>query len=138
MKRSKDTNNTSRRDFFKIAGAVGLAAGTLGEWIESFAKSGMPVAKANGKGFTGGKIPQGATMAKGRVLGANDRVNVAFIGVGNMGTKHVENFKAEEKKRNTASIAVSDLYTPRLDRAVAKILEGNPEGQTVQADKDYR
>lgn len=39
---------------------------------------------------------------------------------------------------NTQSIALSDVYTKRLDMAKAIIQEGDPEGAAIQMEKDYR
>jgi predicted dehydrogenase len=138
----KDTENlpesgASRRGFFKIAGAAGLVAGTLANSEEALAGS-LPAPRANLKKFTAGKFPKAPVIAKGRVLGANDRINVAHIGVGGMGNSHLQNFKKNGKDWNTQSIAVCDVYNPRIERGKAKLLEGNPEGVTVQTDKDYR
>jgi hypothetical protein len=59
------TEDRSRRDFLRQAGAVGAAIGVAG--------SALGAAKSSG----------GKTSA--RVLGANDRINVGVIGVGGRG-----------------------------------------------------
>lgn len=143
MKRGKNEMSTSRRGFFKVAGAAGAIAGSLAKSEEALAGS-PPVPKADTKKFIGGKFPKGTVMAKGRVLGANDRVNVGHVGLGfppggaGMGAAHVNNFKKLAKQRNTASIGLCDVYSDRLEKAKARVLEGDPEGITVQTEKDYR
>ncbi len=64
-------------------------------------------------------------------MGANDRIAVGHIGVGGMGSTHLKHFRELAKQRNTASIAASDVYRVRLDRAVAA-------GTAILAAKDYR
>lgn len=57
----------------------------------------------------------------GRVLGANDRIGVAYIGVGNQGTAHLRHQKTDAQKNNIAQLAVCDLWQKRLDAARAFI-----------------
>jgi predicted dehydrogenase len=52
--------------------------------------------------------------AAGRVLSANDRIVVAYIGVGGQGTAHVKSQKANAAANNIVQAAVSDLYQKRL------------------------
>ena len=52
-----------------------------------------------------------------RMIGANDRINVAVIGVGGMGFGHVKMLQAYAEKGNLQITAVSDLYTKRKQRA---------------------
>lgn len=94
--------------------------------------------KANMKKFTVGKFPKAPLIAKGRVLGANDRILVGHIGLGGMGSKHVEHFKKLVTERNAQSIALSDVYSVRLEKTKTMLLDGDLEGTTVQAEKDYR
>ena len=49
-----------------------------------------------------------------RVLGANDRVNIGFIGCGLIGLRHIADFKTLP---DAALTAVSDVYQPRIDNA---------------------
>src|SRR5579864_9454838 len=51
-----------------------------------------------------------------RVLGANDRVQVGFIGYGLIGSEHVRDFK---KQADADLVALSDVYQPRLEQGVA-------------------
>ncbi len=55
----------------------------------------------------------------GQVMGANDRINIGFIGCGGMGTHHVRRYTELSKnpEMNIATVAVCDVYEPRLRRA---------------------
>jgi predicted dehydrogenase len=70
-----------------------------------------------------------------RISGANRRVRVGIIGVGNNGFGHV---KAELKMQDEAELtAVCDVYAPRLDRAVtASKAKGYRDYQELLADKN--
>ncbi|MCX6590256.1 MAG: Gfo/Idh/MocA family oxidoreductase, partial [Acidobacteria bacterium] len=56
----------------------------------------------------------GALTAAGstRVWGANDRVQVGFIGYGLIGAQHVYDFK---NQRDVDCAAMSDAYQPRME-----------------------
>lgn len=73
----------------------------------------------------------GAATALGqtRVLGANDRIRLGFVGLGNRGDQVLDAFLAHE---DAQVVAICDLYQPYLDFAAAKI-----GGQPKQF-KDYR
>src|SRR5512133_3328915 len=60
-----------------------------------------------------------AAPSAGKVLGSNDRINVAYIGTGKQGMSHVRLQKKFEKNNNIAQVAVCDLYQRRLDEARA-------------------
>jgi predicted dehydrogenase len=93
-----------RRDFLRHAGAVGAALGTA---RAAFARS-------TGKG-------------SGRVVGANDRINVGVIGVGGRGTDDAKNFtKYGTEKGACQIVAVADCYQKRINRAkdLLKINDG--------------
>jgi len=51
-----------------------------------------------------------------RILGANDRVQIGFIGYGLMGARHVEDFK---KLPDADLVGVADVYQPRVEQGVA-------------------
>jgi predicted dehydrogenase len=51
-----------------------------------------------------------------RILGANDRVQVGFIGYGLIGSQHVRDFK---NQADADLVAMSDVYQPRLEQGVA-------------------
>jgi len=57
--------------------------------------------------------------AAGRVIGANDRIRVAYIGTGSQGMNHVRTEKEHASENNIEQVAVSDLYQKRLDSARA-------------------
>src|SRR5581483_4217273 len=54
--------------------------------------------------------------ASERILGANDRVGVGFIGYGLIGAQHVRDFKNQP---DADLVALSDCYEPRLRQGVA-------------------
>src|SRR5438045_105016 len=53
----------------------------------------------------------------GRVIGANDRLYVAYIGVGNQGMAHVRHQKDHASDNNIVQAAVCDVWQKRLDKA---------------------
>jgi predicted dehydrogenase len=157
------TGGNSRRDFLKVAGtaAAAVVAGGLAERAEAAQNAPQRVAAAGGGRTTAvaagmkvaagipvpaadpnklhltAKIPQGAKMAPGRVLGANDRINVGFVGTGGQGGYHVRNFVDEAQARNVVPMAVSDVYRPHQD-GNANYIKSKISGVTVQSEKDYR
>jgi predicted dehydrogenase len=64
-------------------------------------------------------IKPGVTArSSSRVLGANDRIRLGMIGMGGMGTVHLQAFmKQSEEEKDITVVAVSDVYTKRKDRA---------------------
>jgi predicted dehydrogenase len=64
-----------------------------------------------------------------RVLGANDRVQVGFIGYGLIGAQHVSDFK---NQADVDMAAMSDVYQPRLEQGVAAC------GQRARPYADFR
>ena len=52
-----------------------------------------------------------AAFSASRILGANDRVQIGFIGYGLIGAQHVHDFRSLP---DVALIALSDVYEPRL------------------------
>src|SRR6185295_5350716 len=64
-----------------------------------------------------------------RVLGANDRVGVGFIGFGLIGKRHVLDFAAQP---DVDGIAVAEVHRGRLDEAAALI------GGPVRPYSDFR
>ncbi len=74
---------------------------------------------------------QSQAPSTGRVIGANDRINVGFVGLGPQGGLHLSNFKANADKRNTKIAAVCDLWKKRRESAAA--VAGG-----VKAYEDYR
>src|SRR5262249_46451576 len=64
-----------------------------------------------------------------RVMGANDRVGVGFIGFGLIGKRHVLDFQAEP---DAELVAVAEVHRGRLDEATATI------GGRVKGYGDFR
>jgi len=87
----------SRRDFIKST-AMGVAGAMVVDKV---------LAQSIGAPF------------KGSVLGANDRINMGFIGVGNRGTELLKLFLQE--KNNCRIAALCDVYKPYLDRDLKSV-----------------
>ena len=65
-------------------------------------------------------------LARGRVLGANDRIGVGFIGVGGRGSLHVATVqKLIKSGENIQIVAVNDAFRYRLEEA-AKAANAKP------------
>jgi predicted dehydrogenase len=60
---------------------------------------------------------QTTAPSTGRVIGANDRIVVAFVGVGSQGMAHVKSQKAHASENNIVPAAVCDVYQKRLQAA---------------------
>lgn len=118
MNKNTDTplagGNQSRRDFLKKT-AVAAAA----------------VAATNP--FQTPVYGQSSAPSTGRVIGANDRIVVGFIGVGGQGfNSHVKPMKISAGDNNIALAAVCDVWTKRIENAKAHI------GGDCQGYDDYR
>jgi predicted dehydrogenase len=70
-----------------------------------------------------------AALSSFRVLGANDRVRLGFIGLGNRGDQVLDGFR---KHSDAEVVAISDIYEPYLAFAAQKI------GTNPKQFKDYR
>jgi len=70
-----------------------------------------------------------AALSQFRVLGANERVRLGFLGLGNRGDQVLDAFL---KHKDAEVIAICDLYQPYLDFAAKKI------GASPRQFKDYR
>jgi predicted dehydrogenase len=75
---------------------------------------------------------QSSAPSSGRVIGANDRIVVGFIGVGGQGMAHVRSMKEHMAENNVDFAAVNDVWTKRIEGA-KKTIGGNCEGYD-----DYR
>lgn len=53
----------------------------------------------------------------GRVIGANDRIAVAYVGVGSQGMAHVNSQRSHAAEFNISQAAVCDLFQKRLQNA---------------------
>ena len=95
------------------------SAVTQGETRRTFIKKAATVAAAvSATGFL--KTPvygQNQAPSAGRVIGANDRINVAYIGVGKQNTMHMTLQKKYAQDNNIAQVAVCDVYQRHLDAA---------------------
>lgn len=108
---SKDTKNTSRRDFIK-KGA--LAASAIVAGVKA-----SPVHAAKTR----------YTTTPASVLGANDRLRCGFVGVGGQGfnahVRTIANMTGEDNASfhtydyNAVGVAACDLYSARRERATA-------------------
>jgi predicted dehydrogenase len=80
-----------------------------------------------------------ATAASyGRILGANDRVGVGFVGYGLIGAQHVFDFK---NQKDVDMVAMSDTYQPRLEQGVAECggkAKGYRDFRKLLDDKDVQ
>lgn len=93
------SSNFDRRDFLRQAGALGAALGSAGSVL----------AKSVSKG-------------SGRVIGANDRINLGIIGVGGRGTGDSIIFSRIGAADNTCQVvAVADCYQKRVNAAKARL-----------------
>src|SRR5437660_4379383 len=75
---------------------------------------------------------QNQAPSPGRVIGANDRIVVGYIGVGNQGMAHVRSQKEHAAENNVAQVAVCDLSKFRVGDAQKYI------GGEVQGFDDHR
>src|SRR5438270_13897865 len=71
-----------------------------------------------------------------RVLGANERVGVGFIGVGNRGDQLLDAFLTHKDQE---TVALCDVYEPYLPAAAAKVAKAQGVGpRPTTVAKDYR
>jgi hypothetical protein len=67
----------------------------------------------------------GQAPSAGKVLGANDRINIGFIGVGGQGMNaHVNISSKGAAANNISQVAVCDVWTKRTAHAKAFIEKG--------------
>jgi predicted dehydrogenase len=71
--------------------------------------------------------------AFGRVLGANERVNFAVIGVGTMGSGHVRGLKRQISQLNVDVVQICDVYARRAERLAQFI---GPHASPTQRHED--
>jgi len=71
------------------------------------------------------------SLFPGRVRGANDRISVAFVGVGVMGSENLNAAMAQ----GAQAAAVCDVYQPNLERAAAAARRA---GQQPKEVRDFR
>ena len=88
----------SRRSFLKKTAAVAATAATINLFK-------TPV------------YGQNQAPSTGRVIGANDRIAVGYIGTGSRGMSHIKDQKTFASENNIAQAAVCDVFKKRLDGA---------------------
>ena len=101
----------SRRSFLRHT-TVAAASVSAGVWSRTPARA------------------QNQAPSPGRVLGANDRIRVAYIGTGKQGMEHVRLQQKFAAQNNIAQVAVCDLYQPHLDQARTTL--GLPEARAYR------
>jgi predicted dehydrogenase len=94
-------DETTRRDFIKQVGAGAVAAaGTVaaGEHVRASSQS--------------------RAATRGRVIGANDRINVGFVGCGGRMNTHIRRVMERQKTQgDVQAVAVNDIWDKRKLRA---------------------
>src|SRR3954470_12817637 len=90
----------TRRSFIKKATTVATGAAALGA---------TNIFKTPVYGQTQAPSP-------GRVIGANDRIVVGFVGAGSQGRTHIRSQKEHASENNVAIAAVADLFSKNLER----------------------
>ncbi|HXY33830.1 MAG TPA: Gfo/Idh/MocA family oxidoreductase, partial [Planctomycetaceae bacterium] len=82
---------------------------------------------------TGGVLAATALSAQSyaRVIGANDRIRVGFVGAGGQGMSHIGTIRDLEKPNNVEGIIVADCWKTRAD-------EGAGRFDAAKAVQDYR
>ena len=108
------TSGETRRDFIKKAAAVAAAVGAAN------------VLKTPVYG-------QNQAPSSGRVIGANDRISVGYIGTGKQGMEHVKFQKKFASDNNIAQVATCDLYQKHLDTS-----KSHMGLKDADAYRDYR
>ena len=100
----------TRRSFLRRAGAATVAGLAAGPYVNT----------------------------KGRVLGANDRIGVGFIGAGGRAGAHMGMVRhlRDEGKELVDLVAVADIYRPRMERRKAefKMARGYTDHRELLAD----
>jgi len=69
-------------------------------------------------------------LGSGRVLGANDRVRLGFIGLGNRGDQVLDGFLAH---KDAEVVAVCDIHQPYMDFAAKKIGGSPRQFKTIES-----
>jgi len=108
---SDDSKNTSRRDFLKIGAAAGLGAAVAGLGLE-----GRDAPAAPGEARSQFKAPAVPT------------VKVGFVGVGGMGSAHVQNYLNIEGVEVKAICDIRPAYVERAQKWVVEAGQPKPAG----------
>lgn len=140
-------NPVSRRSLLKGAAAAFAVAGigcTEQNRAAAAAATGAAPAAPAASGmdmnqFTAPKRMASTVMNPGRVIGANDRIRIAVIGVGGQGFgAHLKGLRSKEKENNIEVIGAADCYMRRVNRAKAEMLKDRDPAPTVFAEQDFR
>ena len=78
-----------------------------------------------------------STPSTGKVLGANDRIVVGYIGVGGQGMAHVKQMKTHASANNISQVAVCDVWEKRRNSSKA-FIEKDSNGSNVEMFADHR
>ena len=70
-------------------------------------------------------IPFLPSLSYSKIIGSNERLNIALIGVGGMGNAHATDIVNRKKRENVNITHVCDLYQKRLN-AAANLTGGLP------------
>ncbi|MFM1770284.1 MAG: hypothetical protein RJA22_2813 [Verrucomicrobiota bacterium] len=109
-------------------------ARTRREFLKTSATAAATVAAT---GFLKVPVYGQATAPSVGVVGANNRINCAFVGVGGQGLNaHVRNVVRGAKENNTAAVAVSDVSKHRMEEAKKVISENG--GGAAESFEDFR
>ena len=92
--------------------------------------AGAAAAVASAKVFNLPVYGQSQAPSAGRVISANDRIVVAYIGTGSQGMNHIRTQKKHAEANNIAQAAVCDIYQKRLDGARSFLNLGESEAFT--------
>lgn len=104
------------------------------EFIKKSATAAATVAAVNQ--FKTPVYGQAQAPSTGRVIGANDRIVVAFVGVGGQGMAHVRSIKANAGDNNVALAAVCDVSKTRIAEAKAYVEKDG--GGKCDGEADYK
>ena len=74
----------------------------------------------NTAGVVAGSAFASTALSYGRILGANDRIALAHVGIGNRGSQLHTMVSRLKASHNVETIAVCDLWTANRDRAAAR------------------
>lgn len=116
------------------AQAVSSGPSTRREFIKQSTAAAVTVAAVSQ--FKTPVYGQSQAPSTGRVIGANDRVNVAFVGVGGQGMAHVRSIKNNAGDNNVNIVAACDVSKHRAEEAKAWIEKDN--GPKCDTAADYR
>jgi predicted dehydrogenase len=74
-------------------------------------------------GLAGAAVLSGSTSMSaasyGRIIGANDRINLGFLGCGGRSSDHQRMVKTSEKDKNLSVVAVCDIWKLNKEKAAA-------------------